>query len=224
MSIDNDKITFGNSHVKYIKDNKDNIWFKAKHVALILEYKNTNNVTNHVDEEDRITYDKLLSNGCAKNGHPPSSYKYGSQFISNEDPKTIFINESGLYSIMLRSKLPKAKQFKRWVTSEVLPAIRKTGSYEFNSNLLITRYSNKNIIYCYKLKNYLNHYKFGITSDIERRENEHHREIGNIEPTLIRETDNTKNIERDIKHVFKKKNLLVNLNINDKNQTVSTSL
>ena len=221
MSIDNNKITFGNSHVKYLKDNNDNIWFKAKHVALILEYKNTKDaIINHIDEEDRITYDKLLtlSNG-GRNIRPPPSIA-GSQFISDEeDHQTIFINESGLYSIMLRSKLPKAKQFKRWVTSEVLPTIRKTGSYEFNSNLLITRYSNKNVIYCYKLKNYLNHYKFGITSDIERRENEHHREIGNIEPILIRETDNTKNVERDIKHVFKRKNLLVTLIINDKNQT-----
>ena len=48
---------------------------------------------------------------------------------SNYKSKTMFINESGLYSLILSSKLPQAKEFKRWVTSEVLPQIRKTGAY-----------------------------------------------------------------------------------------------
>ena len=50
-------------------------------------------------------------------------------FDGNQDKETIIINESGLYSLILSSKLPNAKKFKRWVTSEVLPAIRKHGAY-----------------------------------------------------------------------------------------------
>ena len=63
-----------------------------------------------VKEEDKTTV--LIQ-------HPGSNYK----------SKTILINESGLYSLILSSKLPQAKEFKRWVTSEVLPQIRKTGGY-----------------------------------------------------------------------------------------------
>ena len=66
---------------------------------------------------------------------------------------TIFINESGLYSLILSSKLSSAREFKRWVTSEVLPSIRKSGSYKAESNniinndLLISDYYNKPVIY-----------------------------------------------------------------------------
>jgi len=65
---------------------------------------------NHVDEEDKTTV--LIQ-------HPGSNYK----------SKTIFINESGLYALILSSKFPQAREFKRWVTSEVLLQIRKMGGY-----------------------------------------------------------------------------------------------
>ncbi len=80
-------------------------------VAEILGYaKPENAIANHVDEEDKTS---TLIQGSG----------------SNYKSKTIIINESGLYSLILSSKLPKAKEFKRWVTSEVLPSIRKTGGY-----------------------------------------------------------------------------------------------
>ena len=91
-------------------------WFVGKDVAKILGYKNTNAaIIQHVDEEDRMVEPVF---------NPPSQNARG-----YEIPTTI-INESGLYSLILSSKLPTAKKFKRWVTSEVLPAIRKTGKYE----------------------------------------------------------------------------------------------
>jgi len=65
----------------------------------------------YVDSEDKTSYLIQVSG---------SAYK----------PNTLFINESGLYSLILSSKLPQAKAFKRWVTSEVLPQIRKTGGYK----------------------------------------------------------------------------------------------
>ncbi|HEM3172955.1 TPA: phage antirepressor [Streptococcus suis] len=87
-------------------------WFVGKDVAEILAYKEPNKaITRHVDEEDRTKHPILTKGGLQ------DSY---------------IINESGLYSLILKSKLPQAKQFKRWVTSEVLPAIRKHGAYVTN--------------------------------------------------------------------------------------------
>ena len=98
---------FGNLR---IIDEDGAVWFVAKDVAEILGYKNPRQaVASHVDKEDKNTVQ--IQDGI---GNPA---------------KTI-INESGLYSLVLSSKLPKAKAFKRWVTSEVLPSIRKTGKYE----------------------------------------------------------------------------------------------
>lgn len=86
-------------------------WVVGRDVATALGYaKPENAIANHVDNEDKTT---TLIQGAG----------------SNYKSKTVIINESGLYSLILSSKLPEAKKFKRWVTSEVLPAIRKTGGY-----------------------------------------------------------------------------------------------
>ncbi len=84
-------------------------WFIAKDITDVLEYRNgSRDIDRHVDNDDR---------------------KIRLVFDGKQYRNTICINESGLYSLILSSKLPKAKEFKRWVTSEVLPNIRKTGSY-----------------------------------------------------------------------------------------------
>lgn len=84
-------------------------WFVGKDVAEILGYKDTSDaMKKHVDIEDKLT------RRFADSGQNREMY---------------IINESGLYSLILSSKMPKAKEFKRWVTSEVIPAIRKTGGY-----------------------------------------------------------------------------------------------
>lgn len=84
-------------------------WFVGKDVADILGYRNgSRDINNHVEEEDRL------------------KYQIGTAGQLREQT---LINESGLYSLILSSKLPKAKEFKRWVTSDVLPTIRKTGGY-----------------------------------------------------------------------------------------------
>lgn len=93
-------------------------WLVGKDVAVALGYKNPGKaIIAHVDEEDKRL--EMLPQGAdSQNGNvSPSS-------------KTALINESGLYSLILSSKMPKAKAFKRWVTSEVLPAIREHGAYE----------------------------------------------------------------------------------------------
>jgi anti-repressor protein len=90
----------------------DEAWFVGKDVARILGYKKPENaIAAHVDDEDKTT---TLIQGT------------GSNYKSN----AVVINESGLYSLILSSKLPNAKKFKHWVTSDVLPSIRKTGAYQ----------------------------------------------------------------------------------------------
>ncbi|MGN0619105.1 MAG: Bro-N domain-containing protein [Ruminiclostridium sp.] len=104
-------------------------WFVGKDVAEILGYKNTKDALGtHVDDEDKKTLQR--SEIATLENHIPKS-ALNVRFVQNDIPNRglTIINESGLYSLILSSKLPKAKQFKRWVTSEVLPSIRKTGSY-----------------------------------------------------------------------------------------------
>lgn len=85
-------------------------WFVGKDVADILGYKNQRDaLAKHVDDEDKNTV--AIRDGIQGN------------------PNKVVINESGLYSLIVASKLPTAKVFKRWVTSEVLPTIRKHGAY-----------------------------------------------------------------------------------------------
>ena len=86
-------------------------WFVGKDVATALGYAKTENaIARHVDKEDKTL--TPLQGGCSTG-------------VQN----TTIINESGLYSLILSSKLPSAKEFKHWVTAEVLPSIRKTGGY-----------------------------------------------------------------------------------------------
>lgn len=97
---------FGNVRI-ILQD--DEPWFVAKDITNILGYQNSSKaIGDHVDVDDKLNNETLSSLG-QRGGW--------------------LINESGLYSLILSSKLPNAKQFKRWVTSEVLPALRKTGSY-----------------------------------------------------------------------------------------------
>lgn len=93
-------------------------WFVGKDVAEALGYKDVNHaILDHVDEEDKV-------NSKTQGQNAPELGQRGSWLI----------NESGLYSLILSSKLPNAKKFKRWVTSEVLPALRKAGRYEIPSD------------------------------------------------------------------------------------------
>ena len=84
-------------------------WFVGKDVAIALGYKDTvNALKSHVDAEDKGGWQITTPSGTQE---------------------MTIINESGLYSLVLSSKLPTAKKFKRWVTSEVIPSIRKHGAY-----------------------------------------------------------------------------------------------
>lgn len=90
------------------------IMFVGKDVCDILEYQNgSRDINRHVDEDDRQKI--MLFDGTKEN-------------------ETIVINESGLYSLIFSSRMPNAKKFKRWVTSEVIPSIRKNGYYDMRES------------------------------------------------------------------------------------------
>lgn len=103
----NEIFNFHGQDVRTVTINGE-LYFVGKDVADILGYQNgSRDINRHVDEEDRQNY----QNGT-----------FGNRGVT-------IINESGLYSLILSSKLPQAKDFKRWITSEVLPTIRKHGMY-----------------------------------------------------------------------------------------------
>lgn len=95
-------------------------WLVGKDVADILEYRNgSRDINRHVDEDDRC---KIMI------------------FDGNQNKETIIINESGFYSLVLSSKMPRAKEFRRWVTAEILLTIRRTGGYVGSEDMFIENY------------------------------------------------------------------------------------
>ena len=137
-------------------DKKNEIWFRGKEIAKILEYKNTRKaIIDHVDEDDKKLIDhkiRLNSRVTKSDTQAEDQNSSGNETLPQAEDqnssgnetlpqaeglkttrKCFFINESGFYSLILSSKLPTAKEFKRWVTGKVLPSIRKKGYY---SNLM----------------------------------------------------------------------------------------
>lgn len=111
---------FESIQVRVIRDANGEPWFIAADVCKVLGYANTSKaIKDHVDDDDRSTLGDLTTGytGITAGGSSP-----------------IAINESGLFALILSSTLPKAKQFKKWVTSDVLPSIRKTGQYSVTQN------------------------------------------------------------------------------------------
>lgn len=104
---------FNTHQLSVIVDDIGEPWFIAKHIAEILQYGDTEAMTRKLDD-DEIQNRQIVG--------------FGNRGVN-------LINESGLYSAILTSKKPAAKAFKRWITHEVLPSIRKTGSYQVIPNL-----------------------------------------------------------------------------------------
>ena len=125
-------------------------WFIAKEVATLLGYDDTVRAVNRnvrPDDQKIMSYDecKSIFGGVAETientedfGGDINNTSENSIKINNNGMK--FINESGLYDLILESKKPEAKAFRRWVTSEVLPSIRKTGSYNVQQQQLTPSY------------------------------------------------------------------------------------
>lgn len=99
---------FESHNVRIVLDENSEPWFVAADVAQSLDYRMASDMTRSLDDDERGTQIVRTPSG---------------------DQEMLVINESGLYSAILKSRKPEAKRFKRWITHEVLPSIRKTGSY-----------------------------------------------------------------------------------------------
>lgn len=109
MNTEIQTFNFNASTLRVLTDENGEPWFIAKDICDVLNYTNASKaISDHVDPEDKLNNESLSSLG-QRGGW--------------------LVNESGLYSLVLSSKLPTAKEFKRWITHEVLPSIRKTGGY-----------------------------------------------------------------------------------------------
>ena len=122
------QFTFHNEYNVRIIDLDGELWFVAADVANALDYRNAPDLTRSLDDDETATHNLRIR---SENG------------IEQVRPMTI-INESGLYSAILKSRKPEAKKFKKWVTSEVLPSIRKTGKYEAPKPITPRNYINNN--------------------------------------------------------------------------------
>ena len=126
MSIIEKVFHYEKNEISVIKF-RDEIWFMDKDIAKALGYEKTRNaILKHVDDDD-----KSILEGLRRGPQTGAPFK-------NEQGGLIFINKSGLYSLIFGSKLESAKAFKRWVTKDVLPSIRKTGRYDHKYNNTLT--------------------------------------------------------------------------------------
>lgn len=115
MNTEIQTFDFNTAPLRVLTDEHNEPWFVAKDVCDVLNYTNASKaISDHVDPEDKLNNESLSSLG-QRGGW--------------------LINESGLYSLVLSSKLPTAKEFKRWITHEVLPSIRKHGIYATDATI-----------------------------------------------------------------------------------------
>jgi prophage antirepressor-like protein len=187
IDIKNKFIIFDSNKIDIIIDNKDVIWFNAKEICVILKYKNTRDaIITHVDIQDKIKLEKIKTH----------------QIINKKKhPHTIYINESGLYSLLFSCRLDICKKFKNWITKDVIPSIRKFGLYELKkkyknklkntidilsdlrkeydkikNNLKQEKYPNGGMFYVLQT-NKEGIYKIGITEKIDKRYNTYNTSI-----------------------------------------------
>lgn len=150
-TTDNQVFNFGDYQVRtVIKEGEP--WFVAKDVCSVLDYRSANDMTRNLDDEEKDA-DIVQTNG-------------GQQ-------KLTIINESGLYTAILKSRKPEAKAFKKWVTSEVLPSIRKRGMFslsDVSSLIEEARLNSENVVYVYVVENEVTgSVKVGVSSSPKKR-------------------------------------------------------
>jgi prophage antirepressor-like protein len=209
----------------------DTVYFKAKDICELLGYSNTKDaIRRHIDEseilcfnsnnEENIVHDAIIKVGSGGRDSRPllpdvstiQQLKKIKTEIENKTnkyivPNTVFINESGLYSLILSSKLPQAKIFKKWVTNDVLTTIRKTGSYNkvYNAPLYdehkLKELENQSCLYVIHVKDLI--YKFGMTTHSYKRMNEHKNNLDYNEIIKIFQMPNS-DLVRKVENKIKK--------------------
>ena len=210
-------INYNKKDIKYIYINNQ-IYFKARDLAKILGYIDTDDsIRKHIDQQDKFEL-STLTPGESPGVLKTNEYHNFKTQIGSELLNTIFINESGLYSLIFGSKKIEALNFKHWVTSEVLPSIRKNGYYEIIKphNYLkddLEKYRDKNCVYILNVKDDI--YKYGQSHKLSNRLCEHVRKLDYINIVKIYEMDSINdilNLENKIKNLTKE--LKINITYN----------
>ena len=187
IDTNNFTLFYDNINIKYFILN-DKLYFKAKDVAILLEYPDTKHaITDNINPKDIFTIIDFLGHTPGGGAIPPplgysNSLKNNPRlvkFLQNQDPQTVFINESGLYKLVLNSKKSEAKKFQDWVTSDVLISIRKTGEYKLPRKSYditnIHQLLDKNCVYILYLHD--NIYKFGKSASLSSRLENHRSKL-----------------------------------------------
>jgi len=119
IDIFNNILIYNSNKIDYVIDIENNIWFKFKSISEILKYKSSKDALRDlINKEDK----KLLKNIKL--------------LVKNKDhPNTVYINEKGIYSFLIKSRMKNAKEFQLWLINEVLPNLRKYGKYELNKKI-----------------------------------------------------------------------------------------
>lgn len=228
------EIIYNNKRILFFEYNEI-LYLRAKDVCDLLGYSNSRReIDLHVDKEDILSLNTDEGEGRNNLLRPKYPHDNLSEYInilpihSNTDieqlkkiklileekskkfidPKTIFINESGLYSLILSSKMPEAKKFKHWVTNDVLVSIRKTGSYNripdgpIYDELKLKELEDIPCVYLIHVKDSL--YKFGRTKQSFRRMSTHKNNLEFNEIIKIFEFPNLDiaiDVENNIKNI-----------------------
>ena len=205
------------------KDGDMDIWVKGKEVAEYLKYQRpADAIKDHVDEENKMTFEKLLDFlGDSK-----------SPILKKIDKQTIFINISGFFNLVRESKQPLAKEMRKWIDNEVMPAIVKYGSYSMQpASIDIRLFYEMNTISTFfqKAVLYIGYvgqvngefiFKYGLSRNMFKRDFEQHsKHFAKFKVVFIGETDNCEQIEKLFENDVKTFNLYRQLTINGKRQT-----
>eukprot|EP00891_Asterochloris_glomerata_P005831 jgi/Astpho2/5831/fgenesh1_pg.00080_%23_78_t len=191
------------------------VWFRGNDVAGALGYSNKSNaIIAHVDEDYKRPLRYLMQQGGPALRDPS---------VDSNELASIWINEAGFFALTMASKLPLAKKYQRWVFSEVLPSIHKTGSYAPNSEeALLKAYNNMQVVYygdvgVHKGEHLL---KFGCSDSITKRVHDgHKKDFPEFTLQNVFSVMNNREVESKLKEDAEIKKRRVTRTINEKKQT-----
>jgi prophage antirepressor-like protein/predicted GIY-YIG superfamily endonuclease len=205
----------------YVVDTDDKIWFKAKQMAIAFGYNDPKQaLKDNVDDEFKMVFKEIKLGSVWKT--PPHKNE-------NNEKNTIYISEPGIYQFMASSKLntPIVKQFRSWLFKEVLPSIRKTGSYQLKPIKYLTydinNYKNSSVVYLLHVGE--NYFKYGITDDLKTRITIHMKDFGQntnvVNLWILDNTNDIKTIETNLKNQVRV--LKINTTYKGKTEIIQTN-
>ena len=214
IDIYNKILLYNNNEINFIIDINNIIWFKSKSIIKILEYKSIKDtVRDNINKENKIQFKNIKRMNQNKN--------------NSEQPDTVYINESGLYTLLIKSRMKKAVEFQLWLINIALPKLREFGKYEvdkkskikldkLNKKIKLLKMSNnklrKNMVknkyssgYHFYIIKEDSMYKIGHTKNLKKRLAVYNTgKANNCEYAYYKKTDCAKEIEECMKALLNK--------------------